>query len=575
MKRLVLTLTASVPLIIGGVACGRLLADNEEKGGAFEYRDIYLPEYNTKANAALGLDIVDDDWGIWGHNLGNVLPDNPSIQVYAKAGGGTNRDQFCFSSDKLYKYIVDYIHGNYMFDKGKKFAILPNDNDVVCLCAECIASGNTEKNASPAVLKMIERLAKKFPEHEFYTSYYSTTRDVPSKVMPPNTGVIVSAIEFPLSPCENSKEVSFLTLIEQWKEKTDKIVIWDYINNYDDYFTPSPIFSIMQRRLGMYRDAGVSGVFLNGSGNDYSTFSDIKKAVLARLLENPDLDWEELIRTYATEYYPKSGNIIADFMIRQEKMIQTNCKPLPEYEGVYNARNTYLPEKEFVDFYVQLANLRRDTEGEEKEKLRKAVNAMSYTILELKRIHGNIEGTEKAKESLAKLPLKGVRYYNEGAWSIDQYLQDYEFMEKDAAETASTNLLKGVKIRPLSALDEDYTDINILTDGLLGIPSNYHSGNLITSADPAFSVSIPRQEGMKKLKVWLTYNPGFKIGLPAEVYISTDGVKSSRVTPEKPVGTGHASVEFNVPAGGGDVILTLVKDPDVKTMAIDEIQAFR
>lgn len=574
MKKLVLTLSAAA-FLLTAIACGKLLADNKEEEGVFEYRDIYLPAYNKKDNAALELDNVDEEWGIWGHNLGIVLPDNPSMQVYAKMNGGTNSEQFCFSSDKLYGYIVDYIKNNYLFSDSMKFAILPNDNDVVCQCTECVSLGNTKGNASPAVFNMIDRLAKKFPEHEFYTSYYLTTRQLPENVMAPNAGVLVSAMEYPLTATENSKELSFITLLKQWSEKTDHVYVWDYINNFDDYITPSPIFSIMQRRLKMYRDAGVKGVFLNGSGNDYSTFFKLKKAVLAQLLKNPDLDWEELLRRYAVEIYPTSGADIADFIVMQEKMIETNGKPLPQYEGVEHVRKTYLPEQEFVDFYNKLVQHKRQATGEEHDELETRTDALAFTMLELKRINGDVTDTEVLKKRLRRLIDKGVLYYNEGAWSLQEYLDDYEEMERNAEATKETNLLKDVRVRALTNLDEDYSDISILTDGLLGIPSNYHNGNLITSADPAFSISVPRQPGMKKIKVWMVFNPGFKVGLPEEVYISTDGVKSAHQVPPRPAGgVGHSFLEFDVPPGSGDVIVTLVKNPDVKTMALDEIEAF-
>ena len=61
----------------------------------FEYREIYLPETARGDDEQLYLNSVDRDWGIWGHNLSAVLPENPSPSVYARVGNGVNRDQFC------------------------------------------------------------------------------------------------------------------------------------------------------------------------------------------------------------------------------------------------------------------------------------------------------------------------------------------------------------------------------------------------------------------------------------------------------------------------------------------------
>lgn len=573
MKLTHLTLLAISPLLAAAMtSCSQAMADTGQTDSAFEYRDIYLPEYNTKANEALGLNNLDNDWGLWGHNLGAVLPDDASAQAFAKVNGGVNRDQFCFMSNTLFDYIGDYIKSNYLFRDSVKFAILPNDNGVVCLCSECQKIGNTKGDASPAIFHMIDRLAKKYPEHEFYTSHYMTSKQLPKEKMAPNTGVIISAIDYPRTAGENTKEIAFVALLEEWKENTDNIYIWDYINNFDDYLTPSPIFGPMQHRLGLYRDEGVTGVFLNGSGNDFSTFSNLKKAVLARMMENPDLDWAELLRQVAREQYPVAGDDIADFMILQEKMMADSGKALPYYEGLNKARKIYLPEEEFVEFYNKLVHHKNDASPQEREALHDLTGAMAFTMLELKRINGDISNTDKLKERLGAFIAEGHEFYNEGAWGLREYLDSYEYMETEAGE-ANGNLLRGVKLRQVTELDEDYPDISILTNGLLGIPSNYHNGNLISSADPALKIGIPRQPGMKKLKVWLVYNPGFKIGLPAEVYLSADGRKGKAQVPQKEHSSGHTFLEFDVPQNG-DIVLTLVKDPEVKTMAIDEIEAF-
>ena len=555
-------------------SCNSTKAGREEDVEIFEYRDIYLPDYNKNSNAALELDDVEQAWGIWGHHLGNVLPHDPSPETFARVKDDILEDQFCFSSSDLYDYIVDYIHGEYLFTDSVRFAILPNDNDIVCLCHECVANGNKAGDASPAVFKLLEKLSKKFPQHMFFTSYYSTTRSLPEKNMPSNTGVIVSAMDYPLTTHETRQETHFMDLLKKWSEKTDKVYVWDYVNNFDDYFTPYPVFSVMQRRLKNYRDAGVDGVFLNGSGPDYSVLGRLKKAVLSQLMINPDLDWEELLKKYAKDYYPLAGDDIAEFIIAQEKMVQVNKKILPMYDGVELAIDIYLPEQDFMEFYNKMVQHKRKATGAEKEDLELMTDAMALTVLELKRINHDLDGTEKLKERLRRLPARNIPYYNEGCWSIDQYLSSYEFMEKDAHETAETNLLKDKEITPLTELDEEYENISILTDGQLGIPSNYHNGNLISSADPYLRLSIPRVPGMKKIRVWMVNSPGFKIGLPSEVALSSGGLPLKSQIPEKPQhGTGHSYLDFDVPPTG-DIILTLYKNPDIKTMAIDEIQAF-
>ena len=124
----------------------------------FEYREVHLPKLKSGEYVPLKLNNLDNDWGIWGHNLSAVLPEKHSSDVYAKGVHGVDRDQFCFTSDALFKYIQKYIRANYRGSKTIRFAILPNDNNVVCQCEKCIECGNTKSDASGAVYYMLDRL---------------------------------------------------------------------------------------------------------------------------------------------------------------------------------------------------------------------------------------------------------------------------------------------------------------------------------------------------------------------------------------------------------------------------------
>lgn len=555
--------------------CARLQADTHVEGEAFEYREIYLPLHSERDFQEHELNNLDTDWGIWGHNLKNVLPKDPSITVFATIDGDQDEDQFCFTSKKLFQYISDFIDNNYAPHDSIKFAIIPNDNEIACLCETCVEVGNTEGNATPAVYDMVEKLAKKYPTHTFFTSHYLTTAELPTKKLPANTGVLVSAMEYPLRAVGSPGEEKFKKMLTSWQGKTDKVYVWDYINNFDDYFTPFPVFTVMQRRLQTYRDAGVDGVFLNGSGTDYSSFSRLKKAVLAKMLINPDIDWKTELRETAKSYYPVAGEDIANFMIAQEDMVAANGKELPLYEGVEKARTIYLPTREFVEFYNKLQDQKKVATGQEKKELETLAEALSLTVIELKRIDGHTDVDGHLRRRLHRLAPKEIEVYNEGCWAIEKYLSDYEYM-LDHKEKSADNMLKGVTLVPITELDPDYPDISLVTDGLLGIPSNYHNGNLISSANPAFTVAIPRQPEMNRLQVWLVYNPAFKIGLPTEVKLNVGGTTVATKVPAKPTNhSGHSMVEFTDIPAEGEIQLSLVKDPEVKTMAIDEIEAYR
>ena len=576
MKQTLTCLLLGSTLLLALHSCQDAQADDNNGNSPFEYREIYLPE-GIEDTRTFHLNNLNNDWGIWGHNLDVVLPARPSETIYAKQNSNTIHDQFCFSSDYLYRYIENYISDNFSATRTSRFAILPNDNSWVCLCHKCRELGNTQGNAAPAVFHMIRRLAERFPHHHFFTSWYQTTRHLPDDTLPANAGVLISAMDYPPAAVSTPQEEEFEKLLANWSRKTNKMYIWDYINNFDDYITPYPVFEMMQRRLQLYARNNVKGIFLNGSGTDYSTLSDIKTYILSTLLQNPDTLWRPLLRTYCEENYPVTGQAIRQFIIEQEDYVLQKGKPLPMYDGIDKALKTYLPEEAFNTLCDQLETLRSQTRSGEKKAVDKLADALQFTRLELMRLRGNIDNDPtEALRRLNRLNDDKIEIYNESCWTIDYYVRDYTTMYRHAEEMKDKNLLRGVKLIPRTPLDSDYDDITILTDGLLGLPSNYHCGQMISSADPVLNIVIPYQPGMKRLRVCLTRNPAYHIALPQQVQLSCRGVEIGKTIPRPDIDrAGHSFVEFELPPNlKGELLLTLVRNPEVRTMAIDEIEAY-
>ena len=542
----------------------------------FEYREIHLPALTEEEGAPQHMNSIDRDWGIWGHNLKAALPDKPSPSVYAKVGNTVDKDQFCFSSNVLFDYITSYIENNFGRERTMRFAILPNDNNIVCLCPSCVAHGNEKGDCSGAVHHLLERLCEEFPNHIFFTSHYRTTATPPDHPLPENAGVLISAIDFPLNPAHTKEEDEFTALLTRWSGLSSRIYVWDYINNFDDYLTPYPVFDVMRHRFQLYARHGVNGIFLNGSGYDYSTFYKIRTHVLAALLEDPETRWRPLMKNLCRQLYPVTGELIGDFLTLQEDLVTQRNASLPLYEGIPVAMKTYLPAKDFVKFHDELLQRLPDTRGQERADVEKLAKTMMYTRLELKRIEGDTFDCEPLLEGLEDISHRGVIGYSEAGGSIASYISEYRYMLSHAAEMAGTDLLRGVRLEPLTALDDEYSNIFILTDGLLGIPSNYHCGHLISSANPALRIAIPHRDGMKRLRVCMTKNAIYHISFPLSVSLSAGSLNLGTVVPTPiPGNLQRAVAEFDVSSvSRGTLVLTVTRDLEDRTMALDEIEAF-
>ena len=237
---------------------------------------------------------------------------------------------------------------------------------------------------------------------------------------------------------------------------------------------------------------------------------------------------------------------------------------------------TYLPAREFVQFHDELLRLLPDTRGQEFEDVQKMSRAMMLTRLELKRIAGDTFDCEPMLKGLEECSRHGVIAYSESGGSTASYLSEYRFMLEHAREMDGKNKLKGVRLEPLTALDEDYTDISLLTDGVLGLPSNYHCGQLISSAKPTLRISIPHRDGMRRLRVYMTRNIIYHIAFPESVSLTAGDRKLGTVVPTPvPGNLQRAVAEFDVSSvSKGTLVLSVIRDLEERTMALDEIEAY-
>lgn len=369
----------------------------------FEYRDIYMPtNQNPDMTYLLGLHNLESDWGIWGHNLSRVLGSNGDTsfgyqnmdqEMLARTGGLAHANQFCFSSDKLLDLTVQYILDQYGDGEQRPFrmTIGPNDNSIVCMCRRCELAGNKPGNAMPAVLNFVERLALRFPRHTFFIPGYSTTSAIPDHVLPPNVGVFLSAIDYPraLTSNETPAKKAFFKLLDEWSAVTDKVYIWDYVNNFDDYLTPYPILYVMQDRFREYRKRGVKGIFLNGSGYFYSHQQEMYSFVLAALLLNPDADIPRLVEEYYKDAMPHIGSFYAQSTLGLEEHARRSGAELPLYGGMDEALRSYLSEREFREFYsVFLRAADMEMTHRERVLYEKTRQFVSFTFLEICRLNG-------------------------------------------------------------------------------------------------------------------------------------------------------------------------------------------
>lgn len=550
--------------------------NDTQKNFDFGYRSIYSSAMNDPDKIAIHADQhVDYNWGLWGHNLEKIFPKNQiPFEVQAIIKGTRNASQFCFSSEKLHDALSDYILNS--FGSGNDgntgwFAIMPNDNKEVCMCNQCIEAGNTLHSATPAVTSLLIRLAHEFPHHQFYTSAYHTTANAPHTKLPSNAGVIISAINLPLTPSISSSAAlkTWKAELDKWKQVTDKIIVWDYMRNFDDYLTPYPCLTSIQKRLQWFKQQGVYGVFYNGSGDDYATFDDVQTYIISSLLKDTDIDIKKFTEQYFKQYYPKSWEILFQYYTSLEREITQKQITLEWYAGIDTSVNTYFDIHTFTNFYSKLDKLSKQVEEEERYRLNRLLTALNFTQLEIIRSGYSYETSQI--QTLLEL-LKGassfqnMKVYKESYGSLPEYIRTWQNI--DFYQNEPDNLIQGKAIG----------DNKQLTDGYYGFPHDYHLHWNIYD-QPDITLSIQEKFNNQAINIVFSFlnAPAWKIGCPEkiEIYQGKKLKGNWKVPTKQPddfsVVKAHIKIETDSDNDPIEIKITRGKEPQT---ACDEIAVY-
>ena len=496
---------------------------------------------------------------------------------------GAKRDesQFCFSSEKLYKayeaYVIDQ-YGDGNNDEIVRFAVMPNDNSTVCQCPACRAAGNTATSATPAVTKMVERLAHRFPKHQFFTSSYTTTATPPTHRLPDNVGVLVSTLALPLQTKmdgSTAEQRKFEATMKSWKNASKHIYVWDYMRNFDDYITPYPCLGHIKARLQYFKKMGVDGVFYNGSGYDYASFDDVQTYVVAQLMLNTDADITQLVRHYYGKAYPVTAPVYADYYLSLEDKAQKAT--LNPYSGIGEAVRSYLDGAALDAFWHKLDGGKGKAVDTERRNINEMLTALAFTRLELLRLKPAAPSAATKGELLSLLSahtaFKDLANYRESFGEVDQYISEWRTSSPWLANNG--NKLRGATLTSTTKLDPEYADLSVLTDGKAGFASDYHTGWVLNSASQVvFVVPQGKLSGNSTLQLTFLQAPQWHIYAPSLVEVWQGGKLAGKAVPVAKDGRNEVNVAVSGLSGSAPVEIRINKAERSgrATIAVDEIE---
>lgn len=559
------------------------------------YRDPHLlPNMDEDYSGLLATNTIDRDWGLWGHNLKQVLDGNNLDDVQAIVNGKPIKDQYCFSSSHIFDAFSHFIVEEYGTGEreSKKFMIAPNDNDQVCTCATCMKLGNTTTSATAAVVHLLNRLGEKFPEHDFFTTAYRTTAAAPKVMMRANTGVFLSTIELPKNnrlDLKRKEVQQFIGMLEAWKQKCQQRFLWDYISNFDDYLSPFPMLYRVKAQLPFFIDHGVTGIFMNGSGYDYSPFDDVKTYVLAGLMMYPEVAVPDLVKRFYKRFYPNTGALLATYYLELESASSKEEKDIAIYTPFRTAVADYLDTSKFLALYRGIKEKYNTAQGEEKEKISMMMTAWSYTYLQVcyeEGFSGNhfvpngaygFSFDMKLDEALVKIgqykDFPALNSYKETGGALSTYVQEWQGLKKSILKIGYPLSLRVTSIATGALMQES----KLLSDRMPGFASDFNQGWFL--AGESITVAVDKfgaEAAEKEIRMRFLLNEDHRMLPPESVSIFKNNVLIASFTKDKYFYQNNiAGLLYPIAMDSDDKLqIRIEKNKDINNsvIACDEIQ---
>ena len=259
--------------------------------------------------------------GGWGfvHTFNIIVPPDEFFaehpewfsEIDGKRVAPPGRSQWCLTNPELLKLAKARVHETLQASPPDAIIeVSQNDWGARCQCPACLALEQEEGSPAGPLLRFVNAVAEHieadFPEAVISTLAYQYTRKPPKLTRPrPNVCIRLCSIECSfLQPLEHEANKAFADDIRGWSQLTDRLYIWDYVTNFSVPLQPHPNLRVLAPNVRFFVGNGVKGVFEEGGHYTRgASFSDIRAWVLAKLLWNPELDGDALVREFVKGYY--------------------------------------------------------------------------------------------------------------------------------------------------------------------------------------------------------------------------------------------------------------------------------
>ena len=257
-------------------------------------------------------------------------------EYFALVNGQRQMSQLCTSHPDVVVRGTNLLRHWLRQDPEARFvSLIANDGGGFCSCELCGPLTEYERSRAAPVLHLANQVAdnlkEDFPHAVVDTIAYSPTCPPPRFARPRDNVMVRFATPqacraHPLTvDCGDSWHLA--KFIRAWAQRCPRMYVWDYVVNFSNYLQPFPNFHILQPNIKFYLDHNVKGIMNQGPGI-FGEFTQMRSYLMARLMWDPDCDFEAEMADFLQAYYGPGGEPIGEYIEMLRRKVATGPGPL-------------------------------------------------------------------------------------------------------------------------------------------------------------------------------------------------------------------------------------------------------
>ena len=411
-------------------------------------------------------------------------------EYYAFRNGKRLATQLCLTNENVLEIVKDSVDSFFKkYDLSTVISVSQDDNTQYCMCDNCSEIHDREGSPAGSMIYFVNQIAKSFPDKTISTLAYQYTRKPPLTKPESNVLITLCSIE-----CDRSIPIDegckdFQSDLIGWSKLTENIRIWDYTTQFTNFLAPFPNWGTIKPNINLFVNNNAKWIFEQHSNNPSELF-ELRSYLMAKLLWDPNLDSNLVIKDFTNGYYGQGGVYIAKYIEEIQNQLN-NAKPffLFLYGDPSQAFDGYLSPKN-LSYYDSLFNealLNVSKDSDYYKRIERSRLSIDYAILEayrknfskqypLKFINDvvtmiNPKVIDRLNKFYNIASLNDITLMNEMGFTVSEYVSNY----KKALTLASKNNIASFKKVTLLSNPKKYAneDSQVLTDGALGGNSFY------------------------------------------------------------------------------------------------------